>query len=75
MEKFRQNEKDTGSHQVQVGLLTERIKGLAGHLKSHPKDKHSRRGLVTMVDKRRKFLKYLKNQDEAVYKNIAEKIS
>jgi small subunit ribosomal protein S15 len=66
--------KDTGSPQVQVAVLTERIKMLSSHLESHSKDNHSRRGLLMMVGKRRKLLNYLrlndKDQYEALLKNL-----
>ena len=58
--KFKQSENDTGSVQVQVALLTERINHLTEHLKNNPKDNHSRRGLLQMVGKRKGFLQYLK---------------
>lgn len=57
--KFRAHEKDTGSPSVQVALLTERIKYLTDHLKSHKKDKHSRRGLLKLVGERRKLISYM----------------
>ncbi len=59
IKKVQIHEKDTGSASVQVGILTERIEELARHLKKHPKDYHSRRGLLMMVNKRRKLLKQL----------------
>lgn len=66
--------KDTGSPQVQVAVLTERIKMLSSHLETHSKDNHSRRGLLMMVGKRRKLLNYLrlndKDQYEALLKNL-----
>lgn len=60
IEQYRQSENDTGSSEVQVALLTHKIKHLTMHLKANPKDKHSRRGLTHMVNKRRKLLAYLK---------------
>lgn len=63
IDKYRQSEGDTGSPQVQIALLTAQIKDLADHLKKHKKDKHSRRGLITMVGKRRKLLKYLEKKE------------
>jgi len=57
--KFKQAETDTGSAPVQIALMTERINELTEHLKSHKKDKHSRRGLIAMVGKRRKMIKYM----------------
>jgi small subunit ribosomal protein S15 len=56
---FRQSEKDTGSPQVQVALLTDKINKLAGHLQTHKKDHHSRRGLLQMAGKRRRLIKYV----------------
>jgi small subunit ribosomal protein S15 len=61
IEKFKQNEDDTGSPEVQIAILTARIEELTEHLKTHKKDHNSRRGLLKMVGKRKKLLKYLKN--------------
>jgi len=60
--KFRENEVDTGSPRVQVALLTQRINSLSGHLKSHKKDNHSRRGLLGMVGSRRRLLVYIEKK-------------
>ena len=68
--KFKQSENDTGSVQVQVALLTERINHLTEHLKSHKQDNHSRRGLMQMVGKRRGLLQYLKEQDIEAYRKL-----
>jgi len=65
------HKKDTGSAAVQVSLLTERISRLSDHLKKNQKDKHSRRGLLKMVVRRRKMLDYLKNTNEEVYAKVA----
>ena len=65
IQKFRTSETDTGSPQIQIALLTSRINELAEHLKSHKKDKHSRRGLLGMVGKRRKLLMYLEEKEGA----------
>jgi small subunit ribosomal protein S15 len=65
---------DTGSADVQIALLTEEIKKLLAHLKKHPKDVHSKRGLLKMVSKRRKLMKYLKKQDEKRYNGLVKKI-
>jgi small subunit ribosomal protein S15 len=65
---------DTGSPEVQVALLTTRINHLTGHLKTHPKDAHSRRGLMNMVARRRKLLDYLKTTNPTTYKNIIERL-
>ena len=66
--------RDTGSPEVQIAILTERITNLTGHFKSHVKDNHSRRGLLKMVSQRRSLLDYLKSKDEARYKTIIEKL-
>lgn len=71
IKKSSLHEKDTGSAAVQVSLLTERINRLSDHLKKNQKDKHSRRGLLKMVVRRRKMLDYLKNTNEEVYIKIA----
>lgn len=63
---------DTGSAQVQIALLTERIHSLTEHLKTHPKDNHSRRGLFSLVGKRRTQLQYLKRSRPAVYQAVVE---
>ncbi|MFS2316398.1 30S ribosomal protein S15 [Maricaulis sp. D1M11] len=65
---------DTGSPEVQIAILTERIVNLTEHFKSHKKDNHSRRGLLKMVSQRRRLLDYVKNKDEARYKAIIEKL-
>ena len=71
---FRRDEKDTGSSEVQIALLTERIKELTEHLKVHKKDNHSRRGLLKMVGKRRNLLNYLEKNDVVKYREIVEKL-
>ena len=68
------HEKDTGSSEVQVALLTRRIEELTTHLRKHPKDNHSRRGLLIMVSKRKRVLDYLKNKDEKRYKKIIKEL-
>lgn len=65
--KYQSHSKDTGSPQVQVAILTEKITSLTEHLKTHAKDKHSRRGLIGMVGKRRKLLRYLQLNDMEQY--------
>lgn len=70
VEKFRQHETDTGSPEVQVALLTERIVELTGHFKTHKKDHHSRRGLLKLVGQRRRLLDYLKRKDVERYRKI-----
>lgn len=72
---YRRDEKDTGSSEVQIALLTERITELTEHLKVHPKDNHSRRGLLKMVGKRRNLLNYLAKTDLNKYREIAQKLS
>lgn len=72
---YRRDEKDTGSSEVQIALLTERIKELTEHLKVHKKDNHSRRGLLKMVGKRRNLLNYLAKKDIQRYRDIAQKLS
>jgi small subunit ribosomal protein S15 len=72
--EFKRNEQDTGSAEVQVALLTSRIKELTEHLKNHKKDHSSRRGLIMMVNKRRKLLTYLQKQDDVRYKELIEKL-
>ncbi len=71
---FAKHERDTGSAEVQVALLTKQIKALADHLKKHPKDHHSRRGLLMMVGKRRKFLAYVKRENEPMYTKLMKKL-
>jgi len=66
--------KDTGSPQVQIAILTERIKQLSSHLEEHPKDNHSRRGLLMMVGKRRKLLNYLKLNEKETYDELMSKL-
>ena len=67
-------EGDTGSAEVQIAILTERITNLTGHFKTHAKDNHSRRGLLKMVSQRRSLLDYLKRKDEARYRTLIEKL-
>jgi small subunit ribosomal protein S15 len=66
--------KDTGSPEVQVAILTERITNLTGHFKTHGKDNHSRRGLLKMVSQRRSLLDYVKRKDEARYRSLIERL-
>ncbi|MBR3134782.1 MAG: 30S ribosomal protein S15 [Clostridia bacterium] len=74
IEKYRLDEKDTGSPEVQIALLTERINELTEHLKTHKKDNHSRRGLLKMVGKRRNLLNYLTKKDVQRYRDIVAKL-
>jgi small subunit ribosomal protein S15 len=70
VEEFKRDENDTGSPEVQVALLTARIKQLTGHFTEHEHDHHSRQGLVRMVNSRRKMLDYLKNKDLERYRSL-----
>ena len=70
IEKYGRSSGDTGSAEVQVALLTERINDLTGHLKTHAKDHHSRRGLLMMVGKRRRLLRYLERKDIERYREL-----
>ena len=72
---YKRDEKDTGSPEVQIAILTERITELTEHLKVHKKDNHSRRGLLKMVGKRRNLLNYLAKKDIERYREIAQKLS
>ena len=71
---YKREEGDTGSSEVQIALLTERINELTEHLKVHAKDNHSRRGLLKMVGKRRNLLNYLAKKDVQRYRDIVEKL-
>jgi small subunit ribosomal protein S15 len=75
IEQYRQHAKDTGSPEVQIALLSERINYLTSHLKSHMKDHASRRGLIMMVNKRRRLLDYLNRRDPERYREIVERLS
>jgi small subunit ribosomal protein S15 len=75
IKKFQGHEKDTGSAEVQIALLTTRIIYLTEHFRSHKKDFHSRRGLLKIVNQRRKLLDYLKSKDVARYKKILEELN
>ena len=72
--EFKRGDQDTGSVEVQVALLSARIKELTEHLKTHTKDHSSRRGLIMMVNKRRKLLSYLQKKDDARYKELISKL-
>jgi small subunit ribosomal protein S15 len=75
MATFRQHVKDTGSPEVQIAILTERIKNLTEHLKQFPKDKHSRQGLIKMVNDRRCHLNYLMRKDRKRYLKIIDTLN
>jgi small subunit ribosomal protein S15 len=75
VQQYQRSGNDTGSPEVQVALLTERINGLAEHFKSHVKDFHSRRGLLKLVSQRRKLLDYLRRTDDGKYRSVIERLS
>jgi len=74
VKEFATQEGDTGSPEVQVAILTERIKNLTEHFKDHKKDNHSRQGLLKMVNLRRKLLDYVKSKDEARYEDLRKRL-
>ncbi len=74
VKEYARKEGDTGSPEVQVAILTERITNLTEHFKTHKKDVHSRRGLLTMVATRRKLLDYVKRKDEARYRDLITRL-
>lgn len=74
IKEYAKGASDTGSPEVQIAILTERITNLTGHFKTHTKDNHSRRGLLKLVSQRRSLLDYLKRKDEARYKTVIEKL-
>jgi small subunit ribosomal protein S15 len=74
VERFGKDERDTGSTEVQVALLTERINELTEHLRQHTKDHHSRRGLLMLVGKRRRLLRYLESSDIEQYRSLVAEL-
>ena len=74
IKKFAQNSGDTGSPEVQVAILSERIANLTEHFQDHKKDNHSRRGLLKMVSQRRRLLDYVKRNDEARYQKLIQEL-
>lgn len=74
MAEFGKTPQDSGSAEVQVAILSERIKNLTEHLKEHPKDHHTRRGLLMLVGKRRRLLAYIKNRDVLEYRELIKKL-
>ena len=74
VEEYARTKGDTGSPEVQVAILTERINNLTEHFKEHKKDNHSRRGLLKMVSQRRRLLDYVRKKDEARYKDLIGKL-
>jgi small subunit ribosomal protein S15 len=73
--QYRQHEQDTGSPEVQIALLTNRITYLTEHFKTHKKDHHSRRGLLLLVGRRRRLLDYLRRIDDARYRSVVERLN
>lgn len=74
IENYRLHDKDTGSPEVQIAVLTKRIKNLTEHFKTHKKDHHGRRGLLKMVGKRRSLMKYLKSKNDERYEEIRQSL-
>jgi small subunit ribosomal protein S15 len=74
MTKYRQHDEDTGSSRVQVALLTERINSLTDHFRTHAKDHHGRRGLLKMVETRKRLLKYLRSTDVSTYRALIQEL-
>lgn len=74
IEQYKLHDSDTGSPEVQIGLLTHRIQYLTEHLKTHKKDHHSRRGLLMLVGRRRRLLNYVKNNDVQRYRTIIDSL-
>ncbi len=74
IDKYRLNDKDTGSPEVQIALLSSRIRYLTDHFKVHKKDHHSRRGLLKLVGQRRRLLNYLKKREMERYRNIIKEL-
>ena len=74
IQKFKTHDGDTGSPEVQIALLSERINGLTDHFKAHQKDHHSRRGLLMLIGKRRGLLEYLRKKDTERYRAVTEKL-
>jgi small subunit ribosomal protein S15 len=74
IDSYKVHESDTGSSEVQVAIITERIKYLTEHFKVHAKDHHSRRGLLKLVGKRRRLLNYLKKKDVSKYRELIERL-
>ncbi len=75
IDNFKIHTRDTGSAEVQIALLTERINNLGGHFKAHKKDHHSRRGLLGLVGRRRRLLTYIKKNDVKKYEELLDKLS
>ncbi|MBD3426057.1 MAG: 30S ribosomal protein S15 [Candidatus Omnitrophica bacterium] len=74
IKEFKQHDSDTGSPEVQIAILTERISNLTEHFKKHKKDHHSRRGLLLLINKRRKLLTYLKSSNNEKYQELIKRL-
>lgn len=74
VKKYGKGEKDSGSAEVQVAIMSERINNLTAHLKDHKKDHHTRRGLMMLIGKRRRLLKYIKNRDIEQYRSLIKSL-
>jgi len=74
IQEYRSHEKDTGSEDLQVALLTQRISDLTQHLRVHPKDNHSRRGLLQMVGQRRRLLRYINREEVGRYRQLISRL-
>ena len=74
IKEYGKSDSDTGSTEVQVALLSNRIDHLTDHLKTHKKDHHTRRGLLMLVGKRKRLLQYLQNQDVQIYRDLIDKL-
>ena len=74
LQEYRTHDTDSGSAEVQIAVLTERIANLTGHFKQHAKDNHSKRGLYRMISRRRRLLRYVRNSDEARYRTIIDRL-
>tara|TARA_Y100001960_G_scaffold311893_1_gene373002 strand:- start:284 stop:553 length:270 start_codon:yes stop_codon:yes gene_type:complete len=75
IEKYAINEKDTGSAEVQIAVISERINNLSNHFKNHNNDVHSKRGLLALVNKRKKLLSYLSRKDTSKYQDLIKKLN
>ena len=75
IKEFSKNDKDTGSTSIQIAVLSERIKNLTEHFKTHNKDNHSKRGLVSLVNKRKKLLNYLSKKNKSEYSDLIKKLN
>ena len=74
LQEYRTHDADSGSAEVQIAVLTERIANLTEHFKQHAKDNHSKRGLYRMISRRRRLLRYVRNNDEARYRTIIDRL-